>query len=325
MVQKRILACVPVLIVAIAALYCISCAREDRETGGDRTSGVEQDITGSIQHDGVERTYLIHLPPAYDGEKALPLLFAFHGGGGDGEGMPKLTHLNDIADDGGFIVVYPDGINNNWNDGRPEVNPGVDDVGFISALIDELETTYGIDATRVYSTGISNGGMFSLRLACELAEKIAAVAPVAALMGENLSRTCAPARPVPVMFIMGTADPLVPWEGGKIEAGRLDRGYVLSAAGSVSFWVEVNGCSRSPVLDYLPDEDPDDGTKVRRETYGGGHNGTEVVLLAIEGGGHTWPGGMQYRREQVIGLTSRDIDAGEIMWDFFIKFTSPAL
>ncbi len=255
---------------------------------------------------------------------ALPLLFAFHGGGGDGEGMAKLTHLSDIADERGFVVAYPDGIDKNWNDGRPEVNPGVDDVGFISALIDELTNAYNIDSSRIYSTGISNGGMFSSRLACELADRIAAVAPVAALMGERLSQACSPSRPVPVMMIMGTDDPLVPWEGGKIEAGRIDRGYVLSAADSVSFWVEANGCSQNPVTDYLADVDPGDGTRVRRESYGGGRDGSEVVLLAVEGGGHTWPGGVQYRRVQVIGMTSRDIDAGEVIWDFLARFTLPA-
>jgi polyhydroxybutyrate depolymerase len=238
--------------------------------------------------------------------------------------MEKLTHLSDIADERGFIAVYPDGLNQNWNDGRPEVNPGVDDVGFISALIEELISEYGIDPERVYSTGISNGGMFSLRLACELPDKIAAVAPVAALMGENLSRTCSPPRPVPVMFVMGTGDPLVPWEGGKIEAGRIDRGYVLSAAESVSLWVEADGCSRTPAVTYLPDEDPGDGTRIRGEVYAGGRDGSEVVMLAVEGGGHTWPGGIQYLRERTIGLTSRDIDAGEIIWDFFKGFTLPA-
>jgi polyhydroxybutyrate depolymerase len=232
--------------------------------------------------------------------------------------------LSDIADEKGFIVVYPDGLNSSWNDGRPEVNPGVDDVGFISALVDELEDEYDIDNARVYSTGISNGGMFSFRLACELADKITAVAPVAALMGEEISRTCALEHPVPVMLVMGTADPLVPWEGGKIEAGRLDRGRVLSAADSVSFWVDADGCSQTPAIDYLPDKDPNDGTRIGRETYSGGRNGTEVVLLVVEGGGHTWPGGVQYGREQVIGLTSRDIDAGETMWEFFTKFASPA-
>jgi polyhydroxybutyrate depolymerase len=318
--MRKVSALGTMLLLAALAFNVAACADKQDKGKEAQPLGQAQDITGSLRYAGQERTYLLHLPPAYDGEDALPLLFAFHGGGGDGEGMEKLTHFSDIADEHGFIVVYPDGIDNNWNDGRPEVNPGVDDVGFISALIDELGDVYGIDTSRVYSTGISNGGMFSFRLACELSDKIAAVAPVAALMGVNLSQNCSPSRSVPVMLIMGTDDPLVPWEGGEIGGDLARRGFAISAASTVSFWVEVDGCSYSPALEYLPDTDPGDGTRVRKETYSGGHNGTEVVLLAVEGGGHTWPGGVQYMREKVIGVTSRDIDAGEIIWDFFTGF-----
>ena len=318
--RKTMLVISMVSILAVFSFGAASCGQEGVKTDGTEMHGQAQDIIGSMQYAGVGRTYLLHLPPAYNGVDALPLLFAFHGGGGEGEGMARVTHLNDIADERDFIVVYPDGINNNWNDGRPEVNPGVDDVGFISALIEELKREYSIDAERVYSTGISNGGMFSFRLACELSDKIAAVAPVAALMGEDLSRTCSPPRPVPVMLIMGTEDPLVPWEGGEIGGDRLERGRAISAPATVSFWVEVDGCTESPVVEYLADTDPGDRTRVRQETYSGGRDGTEVIMLAVEGGGHTWPGGEQYMRERVIGVTSYDIDAGEVIWDFCEKY-----
>ncbi len=310
-----------IVLLAALAMGIAACAQKPDEGKAAQPPAEARDIAASLQYAEQDRTYLLHLPPAYDGEDALPLLFVFHGGGGDGEGMVKLTHFNDIADEGGFAVAYPDGINNNWNDGRPEVNPGVDDVGFISALIDELTGIYGLDTSRVYSTGISNGGMFSFRLACELSDKIAAVAPVAALMGVELSQQCTPSRSVPVMMIMGTDDPLVPWEGGEIGGDLASRGYAISTASTVSFWVEMDGCSQSPHPEYLPDADPGDGTRVRRDTYGGGRNGSEVVLLAVEGGGHTWPGGVQYMREKVIGITSRDIDAGEVIWDFFEGFS----
>ncbi len=320
MIRKTAAFTLSVVLTALA-FTAATCATKQEEGKETQPQGQAQNIEGSLQYADQDRTYLLHLPPAYDGEDALPLLFVFHGGGGDGEGMVKLTHYNDIADERGFAVAYPDGIDNNWNDGRPEVNPGVDDVGFISALIDELADAYGLDTSRVYSTGISNGGMFSFRLACELSDKIAAIAPVAAQMGENLSQHCTPPRPVPVMLIMGTDDPLVPWEGGVIGGDLASRGYAISAASTLSFWIEVDGCSQSPHSEYLPDTDPGDGTRVRRDTYGGGRYGTEVVLLAVEGGGHTWPGGVQYMREEVIGVTSRDIDAGEAIWDFFAGFT----
>lgn len=303
------------MLVAAAA-----CGRQEEGMDEEERAVGARDVSASLQYGGVERTYIVHLPSAYSGGDELPVLFVFHGGGGEGAGMARVTHMSDVADERGFIAVYPDGIDKNWNDGRPEVNPGVDDVGFISALIEELKREYHIDGRRVYSTGISNGGMFSLRLACELSDKIAAVAPVAALMGEVLSQTCSPPRPVPVMFVMGTDDPLVPWEGGDIGTDRVYRGRALSAAGSVSFWVTADGCSEIPAVTYLPDAEPGDGTRIRRETYAGGRNGSEVVMLVVEGGGHTWPGGEQYMRELVIGITSLDIDAGEVIWDFCQRF-----
>lgn len=306
----------PVMISLVAFLITgPGCGKLAHMNPGDQ----QHDITGSLEYGGANRTYRLHLPSSYDGTKAAPLVFAFHGGGGDAEGMEKLTHLSRIADEHGFIVVYPDGLNNQWNDGRPEINPGVDDVGFISALIDQLEKDYEIDQDMIYSTGISNGGFFSFRLACELSEKIAAVAPVAALMGENLSKTCSPQSPIPVMIIIGTDDPLVPWNGGEIMARGSSRGRILSESSTVSFWAKVDGCSQAPVITYEPDMDPSDGTRVRRETYAGGSDKAEVVLLAVEGGGHTWPGGIQYASERTIGKTSDDIDAGEVIWDFFQK------
>jgi polyhydroxybutyrate depolymerase len=315
-VFRKAAALILAFLLMVMVVATNACGRQEEGMDGEEQAVGAQDISASLQHDGVVRTYLLHLPPAYSGEDGLPVLFVFHGGGGEGKGMARVTHVSDIADERGFIAVYPDGINNNWNDGRPEVHPGVDDVGFISALIEELKREYHIDARRVYSTGISNGGMFSLRLACELSDKIAAVAPVAALMGEVLSGACSPPRPVPVMFVMGTDDPLVPWEGGRVGTEKLDRGRALSAADSVSFWVAVDGCSETPVVTYLPDAVPGDGTRIRRETYAGGRDGSEVVMLVVEGGGHTWPGGEQYAREMVIGVTSLDIDAGEVIWDF---------
>jgi polyhydroxybutyrate depolymerase len=310
--------------LAVSMSLLASCGRRSSDAGETPAESVAkgeaEDIWGSLPYGGMERTYLLHLPQAYDGKESLPVLFVFHGGGGQGKGMARLTHMNDVADERGFIAVYPDGIDNNWNDGRPEVNPGVDDVGFISALIDELSEKYAVDTQRIYSTGISNGGMFSFRLACELSDKIAAVAPVAALMGEVLSRSCSPPQPVPVMLVIGTDDPLVPWEGGKIGGRLADRGRALSEAATVSFWVKVDGCAQTPVVTYLPDRSPSDGTRVRCETHPSGQDGCEVVVLVVEGGGHTWPGGLQYMREATIGRTSRDIDASVVIWEFLSRF-----
>jgi len=282
--------------------------------------------SGSIAFGGLERTYRIHIPPSYDKSKPMPLLIVLHGGGGTGKRMEKLTQggFNKLSDKEGFLVVYPDGIEKNWNDGRENVKyrahrEKIDDVGFISALIDHLSKQYNLDIKRVYVTGISNGAMMSFRLGCELSEKIAAIAPVAGSMPENLPSRCSPSRPIPVLVISNTDDRLVSWEGGDIRFGRKTFGRALSVPETVKYWVNHNQCSSSPSISMEPDRDPKDGTRVRIESYDQCKEGTEVILCAIEGGGHTWPGGDQYLPKIIVGKTSRDIDANEVIWDFLKK------
>jgi polyhydroxybutyrate depolymerase len=232
--------------------------------------------------------------------------------------------LNKLSDREGFIVVYPDGIEKHWNDGRENVSyrahrEKVDDVGFISALIDDLAEKRNIDRNRVYVTGISNGAMMSFRLACELSQKITAIAPVAGAMPENLPSRCSPSSKIPVLMISNTDDRLVPWEGGDIRFGRKTFGRALSVPETVKYWVNNNQCSSPPAISMEPDRDPKDGTRVRQEAYGPCEEGAWVVLYAIEGGGHTWPGGHQYLPAWIIGKTSRDIDANDVIWDFLKK------
>jgi polyhydroxybutyrate depolymerase len=125
---------------------------------------------------------------------------------------------------------------------------------------------------------------------------------------------------MPVLLIHGTQDPLVPWDGGDVQVFRRKRGRVLSASETVAFWVKHNGCAPTPVITYEPDQDPTDGTKVRREEYRSGKDGSEVLLYAVEGGGHTWPGGWQYLPERIIGKTCRDLQASEVIWEFFKRY-----
>lgn len=275
-----------------------------------------QDYTGSIQSGGFERTYLVHIPPSFDRGKRMPLVFVLHGGGGTGDGMKKLTfnRFDTLADKEGFIVVYPDGFEKSWNDGREGGELGahrekIDDVGFFSALIDHFIKELKVDPKRVYFTGISNGALMSHRLACELSGKIAAIAPLCG--SKPTGSSCLPSRPVSVLAINGTADRLAPWAGGWVA------GKKLSVPESIQFWVSHNKCSPTPVITELPDTDPADGTRIRLETYGNGREGTEVILCVVEGGGHTWPGGLQYLPEATIGKTSKDINACDLIWDFF--------
>jgi polyhydroxybutyrate depolymerase len=285
--------------------------------------------TGSIIVGGVTRTYLIHVPPS-DFHRSMPILIVLHGGGGNGESMINLTNggFDQLSDKKGFIVVYPDGIEKHWNDGRNKTETGyetneenTDDVGFISALIDNLIKKFNADSKRVFVTGMSNGAIMSYRLACELSGKIAAIAPVAGNIPENLIQHCNPAKPVAVLAINSDNDPLVPFDGGDVTGpfGMKKLGEVLSAHESVMFWVKHDGCSANPVITDEPDKDPDDGTRVQKQQYMNGRNNPEVILYTIKGGGHTWPGGHQYLGEWIVGKTCRDINATDIIWDFFEK------
>jgi polyhydroxybutyrate depolymerase len=293
--------------------------------GCNRTPGTDNDYSASIISGGMERTYSVHVSSSYDPSIPTPLVIVLHGGGGIGKDMVKLTNFNAVADKENFIVVYPDGFEKHWNDGRgiqwQSHVENTDDVGFISVLIDRLSAELNIDTGMVYVTGISNGAMMSHRLGCELSQKIAAISPVASNIPANQASVWSPSRPIPVLIINGTEDPLERWEGGEIRLERNTYGVVLSVADTVKFWVEKNQCSASPVITQLPDTDPTDGTTVRTEVYGGCQDGAEVVLYAIEGGGHTWPGGLQYLPQSVIGRTSREFNASEIIWQFFKAHT----
>jgi polyhydroxybutyrate depolymerase len=273
----------------------------------------------SMEHAGRQRTTRIY--PAYRRTAAASLIFVLHGGGGSASSMELLTRgaFNRIADREGAVVVYPEGVGRHWNDGRdlPETaaRDNVDDVGFILALIEELARQYGLDRGRIFSTGISNGGFMSMRLACDAAETFAAVAPVTAVLSENLGARCAPSRPVAIMIINGTEDPLVPWAGGTVKVLGVSRGAVWSAERTFERWLELDGCSRHRGEGARTDNDPADKTAVvvHLERCRGD---VEVRLYEIEGGGHTWPGGVAYANERLVGRVSQELDASAEIWKF---------
>jgi polyhydroxybutyrate depolymerase len=269
------------------------------------------DFVDSLLIGDVRRTCLVHCP---DNVQPHSLLLAFHGGGGRARGMPILTRFNHIADREGFVVAYPDGYGRHWTDTPDTAPKGVDDLAFISALIERLTNTNAIDPIKVYAAGISNGGFFSQRLAIEFPEKISAIAIVAATMQASLSHTRAISRPVSVMMFHGTNDPLVPFEGGRVRAGA--RREILSAHDSAVKWAQLNGCALPPTVRDLPIRS-EDSTCVRVESFTQCSGNSEVIMYVIEGGGHTWPGGWQYFPERIIGKTSRNIDASEEIVAFF--------
>lgn len=280
------------------------------------------DHTGSFVSGGLTRTYRLYVPDKYDSQHPAPLLLALHGRLGDGVGMEKMTHLDQVADQYGFVVVYPDGYQRGWADGRgvsTADKAGVDDVAFLSTLIATLSQTYAIDQRRIYVTGISNGGFMTERLGCDLANKIAAIAVDAATFPVDLVARCATAHPLPALLFNGTSDPLVPYQGGVV-AG--DRGEVFSAPETAAKWAALAHCAPTPASKTVPTT-VNDGTSVSYVTYSGCGGGAQVQFYTITGGGHTWPGGTQYLPVSVVGIATRNLDASQTLWQFVSRFTLP--
>jgi polyhydroxybutyrate depolymerase len=235
--------------------------------------------------------------------------------------VSALTHLNDLADREGVLVVYPDGLRKSWADGRGVTDAerqGVDDIAFFRQLITTLQAQYSIDSHRVYVTGISNGGFMTQRLGCELADRIAAVVSVAATFSANLAETCAPSRPLPILYVLGENDPLVPYAGGVINGNR---GTALSAADSLAAWAKLGGCTGAPTTRTLPDRVQDD-THVSETLYTNCQSGAQVGLYSVAGGGHTWPSGRQYLPVAAVGHVTQQIDNGDL-WAFLSQFQTP--
>lgn len=280
-------------------------------------SGVGGDFTKTVTVAGVVRTYLLHVPAAYRSAEPSPVVLLLHGGGGRAAGIERSTGgFSALADRHGFIAVYPDSRGGHWDDGRETITAHTDDVAFIAALLDALAADYRVDARRVYAAGISNGGMMAMRLACELSGRFAAIATVGANLPAALAASCRPIRAVPVVMFSGTADPLMPYAGGKV-TGRVG-GVVFSAPETAAFWARRNGGAASPQTRALADTDPMDGTRTDLLEFPG-----EVTLYRINEGGHTWPGGTQYLPARFIGKVAKDFSANEAIQAFFARHTLP--
>lgn len=298
--------------------------RDQRTNSNADASETERKV---LLQNGVERVYYIHVPTGLVGGRPLPLVFVFHGGDQGGAlRFVSRTGFNAVADRVGFIVVYPEALPV-WNDGRRTTANSPDDVAFIRSLIQDLLRTQNIDRKRIYATGASAGGIFTLRLACELSNQIAAFAPVVASFPSDYIGFCRPQRPISILMINGTDDSFVPWLGGAIRTGR-DRGRggdVIPVPETVAFWQRHNQCQQTPDIQSLPDIDRNDNTTVSVWTYFDCRQGNTVELVEVKGGGHTWPGspvGGSFAK-RLVGNTSYDINASDLIWQFFQKRSLP--
>ena len=274
--------------------------------------------------DGQRREYLVHAPPCDDPSRPLPVVLAFHGGGGHAEDMVRISGLNQTADAHGFLAVYPQGSGvchrlRTWNAGKCcayAVRYQIDDVQFVEKLLDDLAQATPVDPKRICATGLSNGAMLCHRLAAALPHRLAAIAPVA---GSIATRDAPTVPGVSVLHFHGTDDLNVPYHGG-VGPRSFTKNDNVSVADSMRVWVQVNRCGPKPTVERLPTT-VNDGTYVTRTVYRGGFDGAEVVLVTIHGGGHTWPGGKDLG--WYFGRTTRNISATELMWEFFQRHPKP--
>lgn len=301
----------------------------------------------SIKHQHEKRLFYVHIPERLENAENLPVVLVFHGGGGSAEGMADMVEMHKTGEKHGFITVYPEGIGSRignfhtWNSGKccgKAFEENTDDVGFVSRIIDQLVTDYNADPKRIYATGHSNGGMMSYRLACELSEKIAAVAPNG---GQDQKReSCPLKRPVPVLHIHGKADKCARYEGSEECGGCFEKLFtsiglpfkqprrVCEPVEEIAAqWAGFNRCSSDVEQTFRKGD-------VTCNTYTKCKDGAEVTLCAIENAGHSWPGqkgvikSCENRPEgrvcanwkEARGRINTDISANEFIWQFFTKY-----
>jgi polyhydroxybutyrate depolymerase len=290
-----------VSLLPLFSLICIGCGDSDTAAA---PAPITCDAPGTltpgshlfqIEHDGLAREYRVYVPASYDGTAAAPVVFNFHGFTSNADQQVFFSGLNTTADEHGFIVVYPNGVDSSFNGGfccGTASSEDVDDVGFALAILDEVANMGCLDRRRIYTTGMSNGGFMSHRLGCEAADTFAAIGSVTGALGIT---DCAPSRPMPVIQLHGTEDTLV--------------NYDLLVLPTIDEWVELNGCNANPSETYAQGD-------AWCDTYDGCDDGVLVTLCTVEGGGHCWFG----QDFCPFGGTSDDLISNDHLWDFFSQF-----
>ncbi len=269
---------------------------------------------------GIKRSYLIQSPK---GSGPFPVILLLHGGTQSGEKVWTQTSLPTLAARQNYILVAPDGINEQWNDGRGITMSGkrssVDDVGFLRALVQKVIRENNGDASRVFITGASNGGEMTYRMLCDASDLFATAASFIATMPVALSQSCKPSHPVKLLLTFGTDDPLMNYAGGTTNKKGKETVPMLSADATVNFWRQVNGCQSTTTTFNMPDLNPQDGSTVQRSIYSSCSSGQTVGSMIVLGGGHSWPNGPSgsWLVQKIIGPTNRDIDAGQELMKFF--------
>jgi polyhydroxybutyrate depolymerase len=304
------------LLVLLFAVTVISCKKSTTEPVNNTYR-----FNGTITVDGLDRTYALNLPPNYYEAANFSLVIAMHGGGGSAQQFESTNKLTEKANAAKFIVVYPEGVQStgilkarSWNAGGCcdyAVAQNINDVKFISLLIDKLAATYKIDAKKVYATGHSNGGMLSYRLACELSNKIAAIAPNGCTM---VAPSCNPVRAVPVLHMHSVLDQNVPYQGGLVNGTGTQGVYMPPLDSVMNVWSLKNTCSN--IAQVVVN---DNKYKLTKWTNCSGN--VTVQYYLTKDGGHGWPGGLPGGPNS--DTPSTVINANDLLWDFFQQYQLP--
>ncbi len=262
--------------------------------------------------DELKRPYWVHVPPQYDRKQPTPVVLVLHGALMDGKVMEGFSGMSKTADEHNFIAVYPSGQLYTWNAGQfpGEKNNKTDDVKYLGKVLDDVAIAFNVDKKRIYATGLSNGGMMSYRLASEMSDRIAAIAPVAGTMAIEKYE---PKRPVPVLHFHGTKDLLIPYNGPEKRKDAFGLLSFKSVPDTIAACIQANGCDEKAIETEV--EVKADKVKVTRKEYKNGK--APVVLYVIDRGGHTWPG--RPLPPLLFGVTAMNISANEVMWEFFKK------
>jgi len=309
----------------LAVALCL-CALASATLLGSRADAGTLVRDETLEHGGIARWYDVWLPDAAPATTApAPLVVVLHGGTQSNDALESgaLLELRAVADEEGLLLALPNGTSSasgasgpsgsfNWNDCRADAGPAAtvaDDVGFVAALIDAVSARWPVDRDRVYVLGASNGGMMAYRLALELSDRIAAVAAAIANLPLNGECRAAPERPLSVLIMNGTADSIMPWNGGQVAGNR---GLVASAHATRDFWIDALGTQPTPAHVDFPDLDPSDGSTVSLDLYANGAAGAEVAFYTVAGGGHTTPS----VAHPTGGAQNRDLEAVRQMWGF---------
>lgn len=302
--------------LAIGALACV------RQQGSPApAAGPPVDSRRELIHDGRTRTYYLHVPRSHDWTRPAPLVMVFHGGGGKAQNAIRTTRFNDLADEEGFIVVYPNGTGPRdlnvevftWNGGTCCGNAmleNADDVGFARAVLADVRSIAAVDGKRVYAAGLSNGGIMAYRLACEAADVFAAIGSVAGTLNYA---PCKPSRPISVIHFHGTADEHLPYEGGYGPQSIVQVNFA-SVRDTIKTWLALNDCAPPPRLEEFDN--------IRHETWGGCSGGSSVELYTIIGGQHAWPGADDPAWAGGDEPT-QTISATQLIWEFFKSHPMP--